>query len=179
MSEVDPSMSVNNNPRTDKPAIPSILSDASTTVHTDAPRSRSRVLETRHSADPTTSGTCQTAPLATAGTRVAPIRRSPTPPRSPCRSHTNGPSRVEAMAAQARLDERRHAVRRSSPAVCGRGSVRAFGRVVAWQELRVRHGRCPRTASHGLSPCEPTSSTTHPAAENWERRSGSRHSVSV
>jgi len=34
----------------------------------------------------------------------------------------------------------------------------------------VPHGRCPRTASHGFSPCRPTSSTTHPARENSERR---------
>jgi len=40
-------------------------------------------------------------------------------------------------------------------------------------------GRCPRTASHGLSPCERISSTTHPAAANCERKAGTRHSVSV
>ncbi len=40
-------------------------------------------------------------------------------------------------------------------------------------------GRCPRTASQGWSPREPTSSTTQPAAANCERKAGSRHSVSV
>ena len=66
---------------------------------------------------------------------------------------------------------------RSGGCVAVTGSDQQRGDTVAARP--DAQGRCPRTASHGLSPCEPISSTTHPAAANCERRSGSRHSVSV